>query len=183
MSDNQRGERENVRHLSDTMSDMKKLTRKVSFRVSEEMGEWMDAAGADAVREAIRARMEPVAARTTSDWSKGEDREQFLEDRPRTSLVEEVMRKADVPVWKAKLERQLAEKEAREASSALSGSAAPAAVASVSAPRSVVFRQSEAERARKLALARSAATGMKMQPQMVKPVDPHESGDPEPPEE
>jgi hypothetical protein len=123
------------------MSDMKKLTRKVSFRVSEEMGEWMDAAGADAVREAIRARMEPVAARTTSGWSKGEDREQFLEDRPRTSLVEKAATASSVPACKARLEQQLAEKEAREASSALSGSAAPAAVASVSAPRYAPMRQ------------------------------------------
>lgn len=169
------------------MSDMKKLTRKVSFRVSEEMGEWMDVAGADAVREAIQAKMEPVEARVTQDWSKDEDKdedkEQFLADRPRTSFVDQVVERADVPAWKVKLEQQLAKREAREASSVLSGSAAPAAVASVSAPRSVVFQQSEAERARRMALARSAATGMKMQPQMVKPVDPYVQGDPEPPEE
>lgn len=151
------------------MSDMKKLTRKVSFRVSEEMGEWMDAAGADAVREAIRARMEPMEARAGFN--------------PSVSLVEQVAERADVPAWKVKLAKQQAERGAREASSVLSGSAAPAAVASVSAPRSVVFQQSEAERARKMALARSAATGMKMQPQMPPKEDYDAIGDLVPPDD
>ena len=53
-----------------------------------------------------------------------------------------------------------------EDSSVLSGEAAPVAVAPVSAPRYVAFEQSEEERAKKMALLRSVATGMKMQPQM-----------------
>ena len=66
-----------------------------------------------------------------------------------------------VPAWKVKLDAQLAEREGR-GFSVLPGEAAPAAVAAVSTPRSVVFEQSEEDRAKKMAML----TGMKLMAQM-----------------
>jgi hypothetical protein len=82
-------------------------------------------------------------------------------------------------VWK----RRLGEQGVERGFVSSFGGAAPVAVAPVATPRSVVFGRSEEERAKKLALLRSVATGLKMQPQMPEKVDPYAFGDPEPEDE
>lgn len=107
-----------------------------------------------------------------------------------------------VPVWsKGLVEKGFVKFEQEKVVSSF-GESAPAAVAAVSTPREAVvdtgywrdpapawnvpvqkvkvFEQSEEERAKRMALLRSVPTGMKMQPQMEKPVDPYEVGDVEP---
>ena len=106
------------------------------------------------------------------------------EERVEVVTVEEEKEPVEVrPAWKVKLEMQMAEMGRGFVSS---GSAAPAAVASVSAPsgeagvapgaRYATMREKTPE---EKAAALTKVGGLKLMPQMTK-VDPYALGDPEP---
>jgi len=164
------------------------------IRVKAEMLEFLNEAGPEVVRGWWRQRMSGVvreerALITAPIREKVRDKASVP---AKTSLKAEAgVAQNGVPAsetnkWAAAVaanEAKLAARKALEARRGLSasfGEAAPVADAPVSAPRSKVFEQSEEDRAKKMALLRSVATGMKMQPQMEKPVDPYALGDAEP---
>jgi len=137
---------------------------KYQLRVGEGLLGKLRAAGADLVREVLEREFGEdasngsmgVTSKSTSLKGEGGGGSKVVPAGGTTN---------GVPAWKVKLDAQLAEaaeREARKGSSVLPGETAPAAVAAVSTPRSVVFEQSEEDRAKKMAML----TGMKLMAQM-----------------